>query len=58
MKRALVNRDSVDPATIERLVPMRRAGNPEEVADLVDYLVNGNTGYLSGRIISINGAVA
>ena len=43
--------------TIERLVPMRRAGTPEEVADLVDYLVNGNTGYLSGQIISINGAM-
>jgi NAD(P)-dependent dehydrogenase (short-subunit alcohol dehydrogenase family) len=42
----------------ERLVPMHRAGTPEEVADLVDYLVNGNTGYLSGQIISVNGAMA
>jgi 3-oxoacyl-[acyl-carrier protein] reductase len=52
-----MTRDSFDAATIERLVPMRRAGTPEEVADLVDYLVNGNTGYLSGQIISINGAM-
>lgn len=53
-----MTRDSFDAATIERLVPMRRAGTPEEVADLVAYLVNGNSGYLSGQIISINGAMA
>jgi 3-oxoacyl-[acyl-carrier protein] reductase len=53
-----MTQDSFDAATIERLVPMRRAGTPEEVADLVDYLVNGNSGYLSGQIISINGAMA
>lgn len=50
--------DSFDAATIERLIPMRRAGTPDEVADLVSYLVNGNTGYLSGQTISINGAMA
>jgi 3-oxoacyl-[acyl-carrier protein] reductase len=53
-----MTRNSFDAATIERLVTMRRAGTPEEVADLVDYLVNGNTGYLSGQVISVNGAMA
>jgi 3-oxoacyl-[acyl-carrier protein] reductase len=51
-------RDLFDKATIERLVPMRRAGRPEEVADLVSYLVCGDSGYLSGQIISLNGAMA
>jgi 3-oxoacyl-[acyl-carrier protein] reductase len=46
-----------DAATIKRLVPMGRAGRPEEVADLVAYLVCGDTGYLSGQIINLNGAM-
>jgi 3-oxoacyl-[acyl-carrier protein] reductase len=46
-----------DQATIKRLVPMGRAGRPEEVADLVAYLVCGDSGYLSGQIINLNGAM-
>jgi 3-oxoacyl-[acyl-carrier protein] reductase len=53
-----MTRSSFDAASIKRMVPMGRAGTPEEVADLVAYLVNGNSGYLSGQIISINGAMA
>jgi 3-oxoacyl-[acyl-carrier protein] reductase len=47
-----------EPATIRRLVPMGRAGRPEEVADLVSYLVGGDSGYLTGQIIHLNGAMA
>ena len=47
-----------DAAAIKRLVPMGRAGRPEEVADLVAYLVSGDSGYLSGQIINLNGAMA
>lgn len=50
--------DAFDPATIRRLVPMGRAGRPEEVADLVAYLACGDSGYLSGQIIGLNGAMA
>lgn len=46
-----------DHETIKRLVPMGRAGRPEEVADLVAYLVCGDAGYLSGQIINLNGAM-
>jgi len=42
---------------IERLVPMKRAGSPQEVADLVGFLASEQAGYISGQIISINGAM-
>jgi 3-oxoacyl-[acyl-carrier protein] reductase len=45
------------PATINQLVPMKRAGTPDEVADLAAYLVSDGAGYISGQIISINGAM-
>ncbi len=44
--------------TIDRLVPMKRAGTAEEVASLVTYLVSDAAAYVSGQIISMNGAQA
>jgi 3-oxoacyl-[acyl-carrier protein] reductase len=44
--------------TIQRLVPMKRAGQPEEVAELVEFLASDRAGYISGQIISINGGMA
>ena len=45
------------PEQIARLVPMKRAGTPEEVAALVRFLTSDEAGYISGQIISINGAM-
>jgi len=42
---------------IEQLVPMKRAGTPEEVADLVTFLASDSAAYISGQIISINGGM-
>ena len=42
---------------IERLVPMKRAGRPAEVADLVAFLASDRAGYISGQVISINGGM-
>ena len=42
---------------IARLVPMKRAGTPEEVAELVHFLASEQAGYISAQIISINGAM-
>jgi 3-oxoacyl-[acyl-carrier protein] reductase len=42
---------------IARMVPMKRAGTPEEVAELVQFLASEQAGYISGQIISINGAM-
>lgn len=46
-----------DPAAIAKLVPMKRAGSAEEVAALVAFLVSDDAGYISGQVISINGAM-
>jgi len=47
-----------DKEAIARLVPMKRAGTPEEVAELVAFLASEKAAYISGQIISINGAMA
>jgi len=43
---------------VARMVPMKRAGKAEEVADLVGFLASERAAYISGQIISINGAMA
>ncbi|HYF89050.1 3-oxoacyl-ACP reductase FabG [Azospirillum sp.] len=46
-----------DAETVKRMVPMKRAGRPEEVADLVAFLASDRAAYISGQIISINGGM-
>ncbi|MFL6604030.1 MAG: 3-oxoacyl-ACP reductase FabG [Steroidobacteraceae bacterium] len=46
-----------DEETIGRLVPMKRAGLPEEVAGLVAYLASDEAGYVTAQVISINGGM-
>jgi len=46
-----------DRATIEKLVPMKRAGTANEVAALVAFLASDEAAYISGQIVSINGAM-
>jgi len=45
-------------ADIERLVPMKRAGTPAEVAALIGFLCSEPAAYISGQVISVNGAMA
>ena len=46
-----------DEDTIARLVPMKRAGLPVEVASLVGYLASDEAGYITAQVISINGGI-
>ncbi len=43
---------------IKALVPMKRMGTPQEVAELVAFLASDKAGYISGQIIGINGGMA
>ncbi len=42
---------------IESMVPMKRAGKPEEIAAVVGFLASEKASYLSGQIIGVNGAM-
>jgi 3-oxoacyl-[acyl-carrier protein] reductase len=46
-----------DQATIDRIVPMKRAGRADEVAALVAFLVSDEAAYISGQVISISGGM-
>lgn len=48
---------SFDAEAIARLVPMKRAGRAEEVADLVGFLASREAAYITGQVISINGGM-
>lgn len=49
---------AMDAKRIAEIVPMRRAGTPEEVADLIGFLCSDRAGYITGQVISINGGMA
>ena len=49
--------DAFSKEAIERLVPMKRAGTPAEVAELVAFLAGDGASYISGQIIGVNGAM-
>ena len=42
---------------IQRMVPLRRAGKPEEVAGVVGFLFSDAGGYMTGQVISPNGGL-
>ena len=53
---AMIN-NSFSAEVIARMVPMKRAGRADEVADLVGFLASERAAYISGQIISINGGM-
>ena len=43
---------------IKQLVPMKRAGRAEEVADVVAFLASEKASYISGQIIGVDGGIS
>jgi 3-oxoacyl-[acyl-carrier protein] reductase len=52
-----MSKSAFDDETIARMVPMKRAGLPEEVAGLVAYLASEEAGYVTAQVLSINGGM-
>jgi NAD(P)-dependent dehydrogenase (short-subunit alcohol dehydrogenase family) len=42
---------------LEKSVALGRMGRPEEVADVVAWLIGGESGYVSGSVVEVNGAM-
>ncbi len=49
--------DAFPPERVKALVPMQRAGLPEEVAALVAFLASERAGYITGQVIAISGGL-
>ena len=47
----------LNEAELKKLVPAGRFGEPEEVAELVAFLVSDAAAYITGEVISINGGI-
>ncbi len=49
--------EGLDEAVLKKTIPANRFGTPEEVAELVGFLVSPHAGYITGNVISINGGL-
>lgn len=47
----------LDAVELSKMIPMKRFGKPEEVADLVGFLASVNAAYITGQVVSINGGL-
>ncbi|GAB3628852.1 3-oxoacyl-ACP reductase [Pandoraea terrae] len=52
-----MSEETFDSATIRKMIPMGRAGRPDEVAALVGFLCSDDAGYISAQVLSVNGAL-
>ena len=51
---------AIDPAIYEVImstIPMKRAGQPEEIASAVNFLLSEGAGYITRQVIEIDGGM-
>jgi 3-oxoacyl-[acyl-carrier protein] reductase len=49
--------ENLDEKALSDMIPMRRFGSPEEVAEAVGFLASHGASYISGEVLSVNGAL-
>ncbi|WP_027127668.1 3-oxoacyl-ACP reductase FabG [Gelidibacter mesophilus] len=49
--------EGLDEASLKKMIPANRFGNPEEVANLVSFLASKKAAYITGEVIAITGGV-
>lgn len=49
--------EGLDETTLKKMIPANRFGKPEEVAELVGFLVSKNANYITGNVIAIDGGL-
>ena len=49
--------EELNEKELVNMIPMKRFGNAEEVADLVEFLASPKSSYITGQVISINGGL-
>lgn len=49
--------EGLDEEALKKTISANRFGTPEEVAELVGFLVSPDAGYITGNVISINGGL-
>lgn len=54
----LNNKPSTELKSIEKQIPLRRLGNVEDVAQLVEFLISDNASYITGQTIVIDGGLS
>ena len=47
----------LDEKELKKLIPANRFGDPQEVADLVSFLVSKKSSYITGEVVNINGGI-
>jgi len=52
-----MTRSLLERVKVESIVPMKRAGTPQEVAELVGFLVSESAAYITGQVIAIHGGM-